>query len=78
MNVMVAAARRAARHLARDFGEVEQLQVSKKGPADFVTEADHKADFASALPHLDTRQRSWLKEALFTLYGRHAWLSDHV
>ena len=44
MNVMVAAARKAARHLARDFGEVEQLQVSKKGPADFVTEADHKAE----------------------------------
>lgn len=44
INVMVAAARKAARHLARDFGEVEQLQVSKKGPADFVTEADHKAE----------------------------------
>ncbi len=44
MNVMVSAARKAARHLARDFGEVEQLQVSKKGPADFVTEADQKAE----------------------------------
>ena len=44
MNVMVGAARKAARHLARDFGEVEQLQVSKKGPADFVTEADRKTE----------------------------------
>ena len=33
MNVMIAAARKAGRSLARDFGEVEQLQVSVKGPA---------------------------------------------
>ena len=37
MNVMVAAARKAGRALVRDFGEVENLQVSRKGPADFVT-----------------------------------------
>lgn len=44
MNVMVAAARKAGRSLARDFGEVEQLQVSVKGPANFVSAADHKAE----------------------------------
>ena len=44
MNVMVAAVRKAGRSLARDFGEVEQLQVSIKGPADFVSAADHKAE----------------------------------
>ena len=44
MNVMVAAARKAARALTRDFGEVENLQVSRKGPADFVTQADMKAE----------------------------------
>jgi myo-inositol-1(or 4)-monophosphatase len=44
INVMVAAARKAARGLVRDFGEVEQLQVSIKGPADFVSAADIKAD----------------------------------
>ena len=44
MNVMVAAARKAGRGLARDFGEVEQLQVSVKGPANFVSAADHKAE----------------------------------
>lgn len=44
MNVMVASARKAAKALIRDFGEVEQLQVSRKGPADFVTKADLKAD----------------------------------
>jgi myo-inositol-1(or 4)-monophosphatase len=41
---MVRAAEKAARTLVRDFGEVEQLQVSKKGPADFVTSADLAAE----------------------------------
>ncbi|MDX2155485.1 MAG: inositol monophosphatase family protein [Hyphomicrobiaceae bacterium] len=44
MNVMVSAVRKAGRSLARDFGEVEQLQVSVKGPANFVSAADHKAE----------------------------------
>ena len=41
---MIQAAREAGRSLARDFGEVENLQVSKKGPADFVSNADHRAE----------------------------------
>ena len=44
LNVMVAAAQKAARRMVRDFGEVENLQVSKKGPADFVSMADKKAE----------------------------------
>ena len=44
INVMDAAARKASRRLLRDFGEVEQLQVSEKGPADFVSSADLKAE----------------------------------
>ncbi len=44
MNVMIGAARKAGRSLARDFGEVENLQVSVKGPANFVSAADHKAE----------------------------------
>lgn len=44
LNVMVGAAHKAARGLVRDFGEVEQLQVSRKGPADFVSKADHRAE----------------------------------
>jgi myo-inositol-1(or 4)-monophosphatase len=44
LNVMIAAARKAARALARDFGEVENLQISRKGPSDFVTSADLKAE----------------------------------
>src|SRR6201994_792820 len=44
LNVMTAAARKAGRSLKRDFGEVEHLQVSMKGPANFVTAADRKAE----------------------------------
>jgi len=44
ITVMVQAVRKAGRTLARDFGEVEQLQVSLKGPADFVSTADRKAE----------------------------------
>jgi myo-inositol-1(or 4)-monophosphatase len=44
MNVMISAARKAGRSLTRDFGEVEHLQVSIKGPANFVSQADHKAE----------------------------------
>jgi myo-inositol-1(or 4)-monophosphatase len=44
INVMANAARKAARRLNRDFGEVEQLQVSVKGPSDFVSTADLHAE----------------------------------
>jgi myo-inositol-1(or 4)-monophosphatase len=44
VNVMAAAALKAARALNRDFGEVEQLQVSIKGPSDFVSTADLRAE----------------------------------
>ena len=44
INVMIRAADKAARSLKRDFGEVENLQVSRKGPADFVSAADLKAE----------------------------------
>ena len=44
LNVMIAAARKAARALKRDFGELEKLQVSLKGPANFVTAADRRAE----------------------------------
>ncbi len=44
MRVMVEAARKAGRSLARDFGEVQNLQVSMKGPGDYVSQADRKAE----------------------------------
>ena len=44
LNVMIKAAEKASRALIRDFGEIEKLQVSIKGPADFVSNADLKAE----------------------------------
>jgi myo-inositol-1(or 4)-monophosphatase len=44
LNLMVKAARKAGRSLVKDFREVENLQVSAKGPGDFVTRADREAE----------------------------------
>ena len=44
IRVMEKAARKAGGRLRRDFGEVEHLQVSRKGPADFVSKADRIAE----------------------------------
>jgi myo-inositol-1(or 4)-monophosphatase len=44
MNVMIGAARKAGRGLTRDFGELEQLQVSIKGTANFATSADYRSE----------------------------------
>src|SRR6185437_11312958 len=80
INVMTAAALKAARGLIRDFGEVEQLQVSVKGPADFVSTADLKserilrAELAKARPGY-----SFLMEESGASPGsdpRHRWLVD--
>ena len=40
LNIMIKAAEKASKSIIRDFGEVEKLQVSKKGPTDFVTKTD--------------------------------------
>ena len=44
LNVMVQAAFKAGKSLGRDFGEVQNLQVSLKGPGDYVSQADRKAE----------------------------------
>ena len=44
MTVMIAAVRKAARGVQRDFGELANLQVSQKGPGDYVTAADRRCD----------------------------------
>ena len=44
LNVMIKASEKASKILIRDFGEIEKLQVSKKGPSDFVTNSDLKAE----------------------------------
>jgi myo-inositol-1(or 4)-monophosphatase len=80
MNVMVAAVLKAGRALARDFGEVENLQVSMKGPADFVSVADRRSEeilhreLAKARPGF-----SFIMEESGTVEGTdtaHTWIVD--
>ncbi len=63
LNVMIKAARKAARGLLRDFGEVENLQVSRKGAADFVSRADLKAE-------------ATLKEELMGARPNYGWMAE--
>lgn len=80
INVMIKAAEKASRSLLRDFGEVEQLQVSVKGPSDFVSAADKKAEdilykeLSAARPGY-----SFLMEERGEVQGsdpRHRWIID--
>jgi myo-inositol-1(or 4)-monophosphatase len=58
ITVMQKAARKAAPKIRRDFGEVEQLQVSRKGPADFVSNADRQAE-ATIVDELRHARPDW-------------------
>jgi myo-inositol-1(or 4)-monophosphatase len=58
ITVMQRAVRKAAPRLRRDFGEVEQLQVSRKGPADFVSMADKRAE-QTIVEELRTARPDW-------------------
>jgi myo-inositol-1(or 4)-monophosphatase len=58
ITVMTRAARKAAPRLRRDFGEVEQLQVSRKGPGDFVSMADKRAE-QTIVEELRTARPDW-------------------
>ena len=82
LTVMTNAARKAARSLQRDFGEVENLQVSLKGPANFVTRADRRAEqilhdeLAKARPAY-----GFVMEEAGEIAGRdgeHRWIIDPV
>jgi myo-inositol-1(or 4)-monophosphatase len=60
---MIKAARKAGRRLVRDFGEVENLQVSIKGPGDFVSNADRKAEQTIREELMEARPNyGWLGE----------------
>ncbi len=82
LNVMVAAVRKSSRGLTRDFGEVENLQVSKKGPADFVTAADKRVEEV-LMQELEIVRPgySYLTEETGTIEGRdktHRWIIDPI
>jgi myo-inositol-1(or 4)-monophosphatase len=80
MNVMVQAVLKAGRGLARDFGEVENLQVSLKGPGDFVSAADRRADEVLIAELTKARPGfGFLTEESGTIEGTdktHRWIVD--
>ena len=65
LNLMIKAARKAGRSLVKDFREVENLQVSAKGPGDFVSKADHEAERI-------------IKEELLTGRSTYGWLGEET
>lgn len=78
LNVMVQAAIKAGRSLARDFGEVQNLQVSLKGPGDYVSQADKKAeDLIFSELRRARPDYSFLMEARGSIEGadsQHRWI----
>lgn len=80
LNIMVQAAHKAGRSLTRDFGEVENLQVSRKGPADFVSAADRRAEKIVFDELMKARPTySFLMEESGEVKGtdgQHRWLVD--
>lgn len=83
LNVMVNAAKKAARAMVRDFGEVEQLQVSVKGPSDFVSAADVKAE-KTIKAELTKARPGWgflgeeTGEQKADAYSDHRWIVDPI
>jgi myo-inositol-1(or 4)-monophosphatase len=63
LNIMMKAARKAGRSLVKDFREVENLQVSAKGPGDFVSKADIAAE-------------AIIREELRTSRPTYGWLAE--
>ncbi len=80
LNVMVQAVLKAGRGLTRDFGEVENLQVSLKGPGDFVSAADRRADEVLIAELRKARPAyGFLTEESGTIAGNdetHRWIID--
>src|SRR5207253_876788 len=75
INVMVKAARRAGRSLKRDLGEIEHLQVSLKGPANFVSLADKGAFLNDQRLRVAGRRR--LNECVIACGLPHIGRGDH-
>ena len=80
LNIMVQAAQKAGRSLTRDFGEVENLQVSRKGPADFVSNADKSAEkiIFEELKHARPTYSFLMEEGgeVKGEDGQHTWIID--
>ena len=80
INLMYKACMKASRVLIRDFGEVEKLQVSEKGPGDFVTASDKRVE-KIIMRELEKSEYSFLTEETGSIEGKYKdkrWIIDPI
>ena len=80
LNIMIKACEKASKILIRDFGEVENLQVSKKGPRDFVTNSDRKVE-KTLINELSKKKFSFISEEVGKISGinkNNVWIIDPI
>tara|TARA_Y100000590_G_scaffold85101_1_gene95132 strand:- start:1043 stop:1777 length:735 start_codon:yes stop_codon:yes gene_type:complete len=80
LNIMIKACEKASKIIIRDFGELENLQVSKKGPKDFVTNADKKVEQA-LIKELSKKQYSIISEETGSIIRENKnnfWIIDPI
>ena len=82
LNIMIKAAEKASKFVIRDFGEVEKLQVSKKGPRDFVTKTDKHVEKILIEELSKTKKNySFLSEEVGTIENKdqdNIWIIDPI
>ncbi len=82
LNIMIKATEKASKSVIRDFGEVEKLQVSKKGPRDFVTKTDKKVEKILIEELSKTKKNySFLSEEVGSIENRdkdNVWIIDPI
>ena len=80
LNIMIKACEKASKVLIRDFGEIENLQVSKKGPRDFVTNSDKKVE-QILIKELSKKKFSVISEEIGTINNSdkdNIWIIDPI
>ena len=80
LNIMIKACEKASKILIRDFGEIENLQVSRKGPKDFVTNADKKVEKV-LITELSKKKFSIITEETGTIFKKNKtnfWIIDPI
>ena len=79
-NLMYKACMKASKTLVRDFGEIEKLQVSEKGPGDFVTASDKRVE-KIIIGELEKTEYSFLSEEAGVIEGKNKdkrWIIDPI
>ena len=79
LNIMIKACEKASKIIIRDFGEVENLQVSKKGPKDFVTKTDKRVE-KILIEELSKSKKNYSQSYLFVfvLYVSYSSLTNRI